>query len=584
MSSGTTSARLFAGEGEMRALCRKKGWAETPLGSVETWSPTLGTTIRTVFASPFPMALMCGEELTFIYNEAYREVLGAKHPQALGRPGDQVWSEAWDEIGPRVEQIRAGGRPVYAEDQPFFLDRASEDDFHGHPREANSWFTFSLSPVRDDEESIVAVLIVATETTERVSATRREGEARNRAERAEARLLQVFDQAPAFLAVLSGPDYIFEYVNDEYRELVGDRDLIGRPAFDALPEVQKQGFEEILDRVVETRKPFVGRETPAELARGSGPEVEQRYLDFLFYPLEEPEGTISGVIAHGHDVTEHVRARAAAERAQIEAEEANQAKTEFLRAMSHDFRTPINAILGYTELLREEIPGPLNEAQHDQLKRVRASTQHLTMLAGDVLDLARLEAGEIDLAPQRISVEEPLDEAHSIVGPLAEEHEVEVEWACIESNEDVYCRGDEDRVRQILVNLLSNAIQFTPPGGGVRVTCGTASAPEPIQAERASKEGPEGTKVPPSEERRSDGEPSVMTFVTVEDTGVGIAEEEIEKIFEPFTHGEGVSSDNRSGTGLGLTIARELAEMMDGGIRTHSSVGEGSTFTLWLPR
>lgn len=560
MQRREAAAELFAGEGEVRALCREMDWSRTPLGPVPGWSPTLRALVRSILASAFPVNLWCGEDLTLIYNDAYAEVLGAKHPEALGRPGYEVWQEIWHEIAPMFERLREGAPPVYREDDPFLVQRAEADGDDWASDEPNAWFTFSLSPVRDEEGSIVAFLNIVHETTGRVLAERQEEAARARAERAEARLLEVFDRAPAFLAVLRGPDYIFEYVNEAYRDLVGSRRLIGRPVFEALPETREQGFEDLLDHVVETGETFVGREVPIELASGRDGEVEQRYLDFVYFPLEEPDGRVSGVVAHGYDVTPHVQARNEAQRARTEAEEASRAKSRFLGTVSHELRTPINAVLGYAELLEEEIAGSLTEGQRRQVERIRASTKHLHMLVGDVLDLARVEAGRVEIEVERMTLGEAVEEALSLVRPQARREGLELD--VVEGNRTLRCRADRDRVRQILVNLLSNAVKFTRSGGGIVVETGLDRP--------ASGSGPPAGDEP-------------MVFVRVSDTGVGIEPEQLETMFQPFTQGD-VRASERSGVGLGLAISRQLAEQMEGRLTAESEPGEGSAFTLWLPR
>src|SRR5690606_28661499 len=178
----------------------------------------LRTVVRTVMDSPFPIQLWCGDDRVLIYNDAYRRVLGSKHPEALGRPGWEVWSEIWPQIGPMFEQISAGGPAVYAEDAPFVVERDHDGD--SVRREPNAWFTFSLSAVREEDGSIVAFMNIVSEVTSRVLAERARERALAAAERAEARLRDIFAQAPAFMAILQGEDLVFEYANDAYYQLV----------------------------------------------------------------------------------------------------------------------------------------------------------------------------------------------------------------------------------------------------------------------------------------------------------------------------------------------------------------------------
>ena len=219
----------FAGSGEVRRLAREIDWATTPLGPVEHWSPALRGIVRNSLESPFPINLWCEPGLVLIYNDAYRHVLGAKHPGALGRPGSEVWAEIWPEIAPIFEQIRAGGPPVYADDAPFVIQRAGEQRGSTDAFTPNAWFTFSLSGVRDEQGEIVGFLNVVAETTDRVLAEQAREAARARAERAEERLREVFSHAPSFMAVLRGEDHVLEYVNDAYHQLVGHRNLLGLP-------------------------------------------------------------------------------------------------------------------------------------------------------------------------------------------------------------------------------------------------------------------------------------------------------------------------------------------------------------------
>lgn len=242
------------------------------------------------------------------------------------------------------------------------------------------------------------------------------------------------------------------------------------------------------------------------------------------------------------------------------AEEANRAKSQFLANMSHEIRTPINAILGYTELLRLGVTGPLTDAQREQLERVRASSEHLLGLVNEVLDLARVEANQLRVRQRPGPMSDAVLTALTLVGPQAAARGVGIarEAPC---DEAVQFLADEDRVRQILVNLLSNAVKFTPPGGRVSVSYGQAEAP--------------------AEMPLAPGAPAV--WVRVEDTGVGIAPDRLEAVFQPFIQLDGGLTRAAEGTGLGLTISRRLARLMGGDLVAESEPGVGSRFTLWLP-
>ncbi|MEX2581638.1 MAG: ATP-binding protein [Gemmatimonadota bacterium] len=244
-----------------------------------------------------------------------------------------------------------------------------------------------------------------------------------------------------------------------------------------------------------------------------------------------------------------------------EAEAANRAKSEFLANMSHEFRTPMNAIIGYSDILEMGIRGSLTDEQRDHLRRIRSSSAHLLGLLEDVLDLAKVEAGRVTVLHERTRVGDPIDSALELIAPQAEQREIGIENRCRrEADRDFI--GDNDRVRQILANVLSNAVKFTDPGGTITVSCDFVAEPEPM-AELTS-EGP-------------------WMCIGVEDTGVGIPPEQLEVIFDPFVQAESGTTRTKGGTGLGLTISRRLARLMAGDLTVTSEPGSGSYFKLWLP-
>jgi two-component sensor histidine kinase/PAS domain-containing protein len=237
--------------------------------------------------SKFPMFLAWGPELTFLYNDAYAPILGQKHPRALGLPFNDVWSEIWSDIGPLAERALAG-EAIWLEDLPLRMNR------HGFSEE--TWFTFSYSPALDETGTVVGVFCACTETSEKVLALRK-----NVAERH--RLEQLFGEAPAFMALVTGPDHVFELANQAYMQLVGHRDIIGKPVRTALPEVEGQGFFTLLDQVYATAEPFVGLQVPIKLQRVPHGQSEDAYVDFVYQPITDDAGTVTGIFATGYDVT-----------------------------------------------------------------------------------------------------------------------------------------------------------------------------------------------------------------------------------------------------------------------------------------
>lgn len=556
MSHQEDGERLFAGLGEMRARCRALDWSTTPLGPVSRWPLSLRTTVATLLASRHPMFLFWGPDLVQFYNDAYRPSLaeGGRHPRALGMRGAEFWTEIWDIIGPQIAQVLAGGEATWHEDHLVPIER------NGRIEEV--YWTYSYGPAFGDDGAVAGVLVVCQETTARVLTERRLQALNQQLEVERSRLAYTFQQAPAFLAILRGSPLTFELVNEAYYRLVGHRDLVGRPLFEALPEARGQGFEPLLTRVVESGEPFVGREMPIMLTRTAGAPPEERILDFVYFPLVEADGSRSGVIAHGVDVTDHVRARREVERllgeserarreaeqARAEADAANRAKGEFLAVMSHELRTPLNAIGGYAELMEMGVRGPISEQQRADLHRIQQSQKHLLGLINQVLNYTRVESGAVHYALDDVPVAEALAAAEALVAPQVRAKRLRYVLAACDRS--IHARADREKLQQILLNLLANAIKFTDAGGEVRVAC-------------AAAEG--------------------VVTITVEDTGVGIAADKLAAVFEPFVQVDQRFAREHEGVGLGLAISRDLARGMGGDLTALSTLGEGSTFALTLP-
>jgi signal transduction histidine kinase len=298
----------------------------------------------------------------------------------------------------------------------------------------------------------------------------------------------------------------------------------------------------------------------AEEARGAA-RARAHEAEELAHQLEMQADELQQQAAELELLNEELAERTEeAERAREEADRANQAKSAFLATMSHELRTPINAVIGYAQLLNMGITGPVTEKQRAQLERIATSSEHLLTLVNDVLDLAKVEAGEMEVAERIERSAEVIAQALALVELRAADHGITLHNHCGDGDE-TYC-GDADRVRQILVNLLSNAVKFTSAGGQIHVRC------------RARDDAP------PEAELEGDGP---WLSIAVEDTGIGIPPEACASIFQPFVQVDSSYTRERGGTGLGLTISRQLARMMGGNLTVSSTVGIGSCFTLWLP-
>lgn len=276
----------------MGLLIREHDWSGTTIGALADWPQPLKTLVGLMLASVQPMFIAWGPERTLLYNEAYAPLLAGRHPDAVGRPFLAVWSEVRAELTPLVDKVFAG-EPVHMDDLALQLDR------RGIPEEAH--FAFSYTPVRNEAGLVVGLFCACTETTQQVLAQRQ------RAETTE-RLRAMFEQAPGFIAMLHGPEHVFELTNTAYMQLVGHRDIVGKTVREAFPDLDGQGFFELLDGVLTTGEPFVGRAMPVDLQRTPGSPVERRYIDLLYQPITGADGRANGIFVEGADVTERLLA------------------------------------------------------------------------------------------------------------------------------------------------------------------------------------------------------------------------------------------------------------------------------------
>ena len=302
--------------------------------------------------------------------------------------------------------------------------------------------------------------------------------------------------------------------------------------------------------------------TEIDLVRPGGSTVTAELRVVQIDWENEPASLVSlRDITDRKEAERHALALAREQRARAQAEAASQAKSDFLAVMSHELRTPLNAVLGYAELLDLGLGGPLTEEQRQQISRIRTSGRHLLALVNEVLDLAKVEAGRLNVDRSPFRAASVAESALVIVQPQGDAKGLTITRAYDRNSELTYI-GDEDRTRQILVNLLSNAVKFTKSGGRVSL-------------------GLEECEVPRNQARLHGRGPWVCFRVT--DTGPGIESDRLEEIFAPFVQVHGGKTRNVDGSGLGLTISRRLARLMGGDLDVHSVVGQGSTFTLWLP-
>jgi signal transduction histidine kinase len=302
--------------------------------------------------------------------------------------------------------------------------------------------------------------------------------------------------------------------------------------------------------------------TEIEIVRREGGVIvsELRVVDVAWE--DEPAMLVSLRDVTDRKVAEEKTRQLERERAaRAEAEAANRAKSDFLAVMSHELRTPLNAVIGYAELLDLGVAGSLGPDQRQQVSRIVASGRHLLGLVNEILDLAKVEAGRLAVERVPTSAADVVEGAIVLAQPQAEARGLTLE-ATPDIPPTIRFIGDRDRVLQILANLLSNAVKFTEPGGTIRLEVADDETPPDVRHLQSAAR---------------------WVALRVRDSGIGIHDDHMDRIFSPFVQAEQGHTRRSDGTGLGLTISRRLARLMRGDVTVESTVGEGSSFTLWLP-
>lgn len=286
---------LSVSASEMACLVAEYDWAATPLGPIDRWSQALRVAVGICLNSRFPMFVWWGPHLINIYNDAYIPMLGKRHPLALGRPARDIWGEIWPVVGPQADAVMQRGEATWNERVLLVMERNNYTE--------DTYFTWSYSPIPNGAGGIGGLFCACTEETQRVRAEAERDQLLTQVQSERARLSDVFAQSPAFVAVLRGPDHVFEFVNERYYQLIGRRDLIGRTAREALPEVAGQGYFEVLDRVYATGEPFVGTGRRVLFQRQPDKPLAEVFIDFVYQPMRGHDGAVTGILAHGIDVT-----------------------------------------------------------------------------------------------------------------------------------------------------------------------------------------------------------------------------------------------------------------------------------------
>jgi len=353
------------------------------------------------------------------------------------------------------------------------------------------------------------------------------------------RLATIFEHAPVAIAILTGPQHVFDFANQSYLELADRTEVIHKTIREVFPELEGQGIYELLDSVYTSGKPFTADSLRLRMRRRDADALEDRYFKFVYQPMRGPSGGVEGIAVVATDVTDLAAARR-------EAEAGSRAKDEFLAMLGHELRNPLAPILTALQLMSLRDGA---EATTKERAVIDRQVRHLVRLVDDLLDVSRIARGKIDLAREHVEVAKVVAQAVEMASPLLEERRHNLVLRVPRSG--LLVNGDAVRLSQVVQNLLTNAAKYTEPGGRIEV-----------------------------EARRCDGHIELR----VSDNGVGISPDMLPIVFDLFVQERQSVDRSRGGLGLGLTLVRTLVALHGGTVEAHSAgVGRGSEFVIRLP-
>jgi PAS domain S-box-containing protein len=535
---------FLAGGGRMGALMRAHDWSESPLGAPACWPQPLRTAVGLLLQSRFPMFVAWGPSLGFLYNDAYAEILGAKHPRALGRRFDDIWAEIWADISPLIEAAMAG-QATYREDLPLRMRRKGYDE--------QTWFTFSYSPMRDESGRVAGMFCACTETTQRVLAERSLRELNETLERrvsealAERKLLaDIVEGTDAFVQV-ADLQYRWLAINraaaDEFERIFGRRPKAGDNMLELLasqPEHQA-AVKAMWSRALAGEK-FV------EIGEFGDPARDRRSYEMRYNTLRDQDGKRIGAYQFVYDVTERVRAQERLRHAEESLRQAQKMESlgQLTGGVAHDFNNLLAVFANGLHLLERNVSDQQRQRVFDGMRRAIARGTGLTH---HLLAFSRRRP----VNPESINLESHLRGMREILQrSLRGDIRVEMKFGA-----DLWpVQIDAGEFELAMLNLCVNARDAMTAGGTITISANNLT------------------------EAGADGLPADFVKLCVADTGCGMPPQVLARVFEPFF----TTKDVGKGSGLGLPQVYGFVQQSGGRVSLDSEVGVGTVATLVLPR
>jgi PAS domain S-box-containing protein len=465
---------------------------------------------------------------TTSWNTGAQNILGYTEEEVIGLSAEIFF----------IEEDILAGKPAKELEIALNEGRAVNERWHVKKDKSVFWGSGMVFPLRDEDDQLQGFIKVMRDQTVQVQMTRALEDERTKLEK-------IFENAPTFLTVFLGSDFVFERVNEAYTQLCGRKDLVGKRLLDVMPYVQGQEWFIKLSEVFNTGKPYSGKEVKATFYHGNSLQPEDVYLNLLYLPQQDINGNITGVVAHGYEVTDQILARLYMEEASKAQAALQQQKEEFIGIASHELKTPVTSLKAYSQFVEGTLRKDGLTMQANLVGKMSNQIEKLQNLITDLLDVTKINGGKLQFNDDFFDFNEMLVESIEDLQRTTQTHEIVTR---LEPIGQVW--ADRFRISQVLTNLITNGIKYSPDSKSILVTS-----------------------------HLQNGE----VIVSVEDTGIGISEKHQQNLFDRFYRVSGTRENIFTGLGLGLYISAEIIKQEGGRIWVNSTEGKGSTFCFALP-